>query len=300
MFEKLLNLIGPKVTKSDKWMRAAISARIKLEVTLRYLASGDNLTSLQYLYRVPRCTISVFLPEVFLAIYEALTDYIKVSKKKEEWEYIKRQFSIQWNFPHCCGAIDGKHVQVQSLPNSTSEFYNYKRTYSIVFFALVDVEYCFKYIEVGANGRSSDSTIFRHLQLNTAMMDGSLNLPERSIMISDNAFPLRTNLPKPYTGSLTRKQRIFNYRLSHARRVVENAFSILTSRFRIFHNVINLKLSTIDLVVKASYSLHNWLRTTCPGVYIPKDTVDREDIGLWNSEVESLPSITNLGINNYF
>ncbi|CAH2011243.1 unnamed protein product [Acanthoscelides obtectus] len=180
-------------------------------------------------------------------------------------------------------------------PNSGSQFYNYKGTYSIILFALVDADYCFKYIEVGADGRANDSTIFRNSDLNKAMINGSLNFPQDSLIIGDDAFPLRNNLLKPYTGSLTIKQRIFNYRLSRARRVVENAFGILSARFRIFHKVINLKLDTVDLVVKASCALHNWLRTTSSRVYVPRDSIDREDIdtgeiinGLWRSEVEPL------------
>lgn len=79
-FQELLNLVKPKLTKSETWMRSPISPQIKLEVTLRYLATGDSFASLQYLYRLPKCTISVFLPEVLLAIYEVLTNYITVSQ----------------------------------------------------------------------------------------------------------------------------------------------------------------------------------------------------------------------------
>lgn len=231
---------------------------------------------------------------------------LQVPKSEEEWRHIETGFSAQWNFPHCCGAIDGKHIQVQRPPNSGSQFYNYKGTYSIILFALVDADCCFKYIEVGADGRANDSTIFRNSDLNRAMINGSLRFPEGSIIIGDDAFPLRTNLLKPYTGSLTIKQRIFNYRLSRARRVVENAFGILGARFRIFHKAIHLKLDTVDLVVKASCALHNWLRTTSSKVYMPRDSVDREDIdtgeiinSLWRSEFNQLRSVKNLGVNNY-
>lgn len=60
----------------------------------------------------------------------------------------------------------------------------------------------------------------------------------------------------------TSKERIFNYRLSRARRVVENAFGILAWRFRTLMNPIEVKVETVDQVVKTAYALHNWLRMT--------------------------------------
>lgn len=79
LFETLLQYITPSIEKQNTIMRDALPARLKLQITLRYLASGDSFSSLQYLYRVPKCTISKFLPEVCDSIYSVLENYIKVS-----------------------------------------------------------------------------------------------------------------------------------------------------------------------------------------------------------------------------
>ncbi|XP_056642854.1 uncharacterized protein LOC130449194 [Diorhabda sublineata] len=106
---------------------------------------------------------------------------------------------------------------------------------------MVDADYCFIYIDVGANGRASDSAIFRDSTLNIAMKTKTLGLPEYGVIIGDNDFSLRRNLMKPYSKiGLSAVEKIFNYSLSRARRVVENAFCILVWRFRIFSRPIDL------------------------------------------------------------
>jgi hypothetical protein len=110
------------------------------------------------------------------------------------------------------------------------------------------------------------------------MENNELNLPPNSVIVGDDAFPLRTNLLKPYIRvNLTLKHRVFNYRLSRARRVVENVFGILASRFRVFGRPIEVKVKNVDLILKASCVLHNWLRITSSKRYFPSGCVDIED-----------------------
>lgn len=172
-------------------------------------------------------------------------------KTTNSWKNIQKGFETKWNFPNCCGALDGKHIVIQRPPKSTSMFYNYKGTFSIVLFAMVDADYCFRFIDVGSDGRANDSTIFRNSTLKIAMEKNLLNWPDGGLCVGDDAFPLETHLLKPYKlRGLTLEQRIFNYRLSRARRVVENAFGILASRFRIFNRPIPLNIETTESLVK--------------------------------------------------
>ena len=70
---------------------------------------------------------------------------------------------------------------------------------------------------------------------------------------------------KPYSArNLTREERIFNYRLSRARRVVENAFGILANRFQVLLTTMQHHAETVRLIVKACILLHNVMRSRYP------------------------------------
>lgn len=80
------------------------------------------------------------------------------------------------------------------------------------------------------------------------------------VVLGDEAFPLLPNLLKPYPRNqslIDHSKAVFNYRLSRARRIVENAFGILTQRFRIFSTAIFLHVETIEDVITSACILHN-------------------------------------------
>lgn len=88
---------------------------------------------------------------------------------------------------------------------------------------------------------------------------------------------------KPYLGVHPKgsKERIFNYRLSRARRTVENAFGIISSVFRVLRRPMLLEPDKAQEIVMAIVCLHNYLRKskTSQNVYIPPGTLDSEKEG---------------------
>ena len=59
-------------------------------------------------------------------IVGTLQEYVKQPSQPEEWKRIADEFWNLWNFPMCCGAIDGKHLVMQCPPGAGSAFLNYK------------------------------------------------------------------------------------------------------------------------------------------------------------------------------
>lgn len=60
--------------------------------------------------------------------------------------------------------------------------------------------------------------------------------------------------------SLTKEKRIFNYRLSRARRYIECSFGILVNKWRIFHRPLNVDIEFAENIIKACCVLHNYVR----------------------------------------
>lgn len=203
---------------------------------------------MSFSYRISKTATHKIVMETCKAIWESLNEKVMPQPTKEMWERIAQEFYTLWQFPNCIGAIDGKHVMIQAPQNSGSLFYNYKGRFSVVLLALVDAKYSFIAIDVGGYGKSSDGGLFSHSGLGKLLDSGSLNIPEPVplpdtfralpfVIVGDEAFPLKNYLLRPYPGNTAKDdetKHIFNYRLSRARRVVENAFGILSQRFRIF------------------------------------------------------------------
>ena len=257
------------------------------------------------------------------AIWDALsTEMIKMPTTTDQWQVLADDFNELWNFPNCIGAIDGKHVVIQAPPGSGSEFYNYKGTFSVVLLAMCDAKYCFTMVDIGAPGKDSDGGVFSQSLFGKLFESGKLQLPSPAklpqsdilapyVIVADAAFPLRINMLKPYPGKkLPRIRNVFNYRLSRARRVIENTFGILANRWRIFRRVISAKPENACRIIKAACVLHNYLqrkdntsdsaqRLYCPTGYV--DSYDSEGQlvrGQWRLDAtDNVPSLTQLSGN---
>lgn len=192
--------------------------------------------------------------------------------KENEWNAIAEEFWRKWQFPNCIGAIDGKHVIIQAPKNSGSLYWNYKKTYSIVLLALVDPCYNFIAVDLGAYGKNSDGGILANSNLGKSLENNKLNVPKIKalpntnielpmVIVGDEAFPLKRYLMRPYPGrGLTNDKAIFNYRLSRARRISENAFGILQQKFRIFNRTLQGDPGNLTNIVMTACILYNFIR----------------------------------------
>lgn len=242
----------------------------------RYLSTGDSFQTISFSFRVGRSTVSKIAKEICIEIWNVLQPLYLPVPTQETWRQAEKGFWERWNFPNCVGSIDGKHVKIKCPPQSGSHFYCYKHFPSIVLLAVVDPRYQFLVIDVGAYGRQSDSGIFERSSFYRRFIHGKNILPPKPlpgtdipiprVLLGDEGFGLHTYLMRPFPKTTIvkdTKKKKFNERLSRARRVVENAFGILTQKWRIFLRPIDVEVKTATNIVKAACCLHNFVMVHC-------------------------------------
>lgn len=113
-------------------------------------------------------------------------------------------------------------------------FFCYKKTFNVVILCLIDAN--FKFIYSSRCGRNSEGSIFKHSNFGKKLLGNEFGFPPSKalpgsnqvlphVIIGDEAFPLCTNLMRPYSREAAQgdeEKKVFNYRLSRARNVSEN------------------------------------------------------------------------------
>lgn len=168
--------------------------------------------------------------------------------------------------------------------------------------ATCTANYRFVLVDIGAPGRQSDGGVFKNSLIGQLLASDSLHIPSVApvsdggprlpyVFVADEAFQLSEHIMRPYPrcrqGVLPLDKRIFNYRLSRARRMIENCFGILVANWRIFRRPINTCILTARKIVQASVCLHNFI-------------MEYEERLPITERIYSVPSLCDGdGLNNY-
>lgn len=220
--------------------------------------------------------------------YDYFLFLLQTPSTEKEWLQVAAGFENRLQYPACLGSIDGKHIRIKKPPNSGTMFYNYKHYFSIAMMAVVDSNYEFLYVSSGCEGSTADGGHWQNTDFKASIDDGSHNLPGFKTLegvgnipyhfTADDAFQMTPRLMKPYSVTdMSVPEDVFCYRLSRARMVVENAFGIIASRFRVLQGTINMAPEAAETIVLAICALHNMLRVTLGKNYISRSSYDHED-----------------------
>lgn len=215
----------------------------------------------------------------------------------------------------------GKHVNIKAPANSGTNFFNYKKTFSVVLLAVCDAKSRFTYVNIGAYGSQSDGGVFKKSKLGIMLEGQQIELPDpmplNGAMVSyhllgDAAFPLRPYMMTPYGGrDIGIDKTHHNLELSRGRCSIENAFGILCARWRVFLTTMAVNPEHADSIIMAAALLHNYAMTEGDGLYANQNFVDHYSEGImvegeWrriisnssNQALQNIPSHLRLGPRN--
>ena len=178
LFQEMVERLKPILQKKETKMLDPLPVGLKVAVTLRFLATGNTYTSLQYSFRVSKSAISRFVPKVCQAIIDVYKNETFVCPTTpEESNKVARDFRNKWNYHNCGGAIDGKHVAIRRPKNAGSMFFNYKKFHSIILMAVADANYKFLYVDVGTEGSAGDGGTWNKCSLREALENKRVGFP---------------------------------------------------------------------------------------------------------------------------
>ncbi|XP_044142903.1 putative nuclease HARBI1 [Bufo gargarizans] len=282
-FDCLLSSLRTALTFMDTNMRRSITPEERLIVTLRFLATGNSFASLHFEFLLGTSTISRIVHHTCHVIWQQLRDTVMPQPKADDWFRIAEGFNFAAQFPNCIGAMDGKHIRVKKPPHSGSRFF--KQYFSVVVMAVADSNYRFIMVDIGTYGSTADARVFSASRMGERLRANLLALPESRrlagysgppapfVIVADEGFALTHHVMRPFPKrGLDLRGRIFNYRLTRARRYVECAFGILSSKWRVFLSSIQMDPENATLVIQACVVLHNFTR-----IHEASSSVDMEE-----------------------
>ena len=161
---------------------------------------------------------------------------------------------------------------------------------------------------------AGDAQVFNNSELKEAIDKGVLGLPAPEplpnddkpmpfYIAADDAFVLKNWLMKPFSKkNMSHSERVYNYRLSRGRRIVENAFGILANRFRCLLTTMLQSPETVTSIVLSCICLHNLLRLRNRNEHV--SVADQEDNnhniipGEWRKDNPLMDGVSELPSNS--
>ena len=268
-FNLLCEHLSPFLSKEGTKLRKAISVEKRVAVSLWRLATNADYQTIVHLFGISKSSVGSIVEEFCEGLSTQFVDkYIRIPSG-EKLDKVVHEFKTKWGFPQCFGAVDGSHIPIKAPVEFHTDYYNRKGWYSIILQAVVDGSYKFIDINVGWPGKVHDargfanSTIYRKGQSGNLLEKDKIekingvNMP--LVILPDAAYPLLPWVMKPFSanGKLSQKQLHFNYRLSRARMVVENAFGRLKGRWRCLLKQNEASIQQMNQIVTACCILHN-------------------------------------------
>jgi hypothetical protein len=165
-------------------------------------------------------------------------------------------------FKGVIGALDGWLCDTNKpIVHNTSDFFSghYQR-FGLNVQAMCDAHLRFMFLGIAGPGGMNDVRAFAKCSEFNRWLQ---NLPDDYFIIADNAYELSETILIPYSGAEKRNciyHDAYNYHLSSLRIKIEQAFGLLTTKWRVFRsNLDETDLENASKIIRTAFRLHNFV-----------------------------------------
>ncbi|XP_066590811.1 uncharacterized protein [Prorops nasuta] len=211
--------------------RKKICAEKSVLLTLWYLSNTETFRESSDRFDITKSSCHRIISKIVDLLVKKSTQYI-TWPINNELHKVQSGFYKMQGIKGVVGAIDGCHVKIKKPASKYHyAYYNRKGDYSVLIQGVCDHKKRFISFFCGEPGSIHDSRLLKKSSLYKKGMNGFLN---RNFLLGDSAYPCLNWLIPPFkdNGNFISNKKIFNYRHSATRVVIENAFGLLKGRFR--------------------------------------------------------------------
>ena len=283
LFNNILSRLDEYFNSNSRtWKRGKDATPLKFVLfgTLRWLAGGSTHDIIYFCgmrYRA-FCKLRWKILEALVDVF--FKEEIKLPDTEEKRRELSEEFAKKMGVFGVLGAIDGLlvHIKVPPKTKNCRPFLCYKHYYALNMQGIAGPNGEFLYCNIGHKGATGDGCASRQSMFWQRAKRNDFGHTDGFFLIGDAAYSLMPWLFTPYEGlnGVNTKEDVFNNRLSMARQVIERAFGMMISRWRIL--VASLSSQSVyksTLIIKACCVLHN----LCLKDFLSSDIrVNKEDL----------------------
>lgn len=266
------------------------SKRIKLLVTLYFLAHVPTLRCMSRLFGIPHNSVSeICVKPVLAALEHALlvvpeTKQIRFPRAAAEQRRVVREFKNNWKLP-AVGAVDGSLIPQrkpsrEQAQGDSDAFWSYKGSPASLLLAICDANGRFLYVNAGAPGTVGDAGLWSRSDLCQLIEEGLFHGAPHELtadghtqsvqpfLVGDAAFPLGPHMMKVWDEARPQDRAHwraagkgkFNRCVINCRRGIECTFGRLKGRWAFCRrNTFIREPKLISSAVRVCCALHNFV-----------------------------------------
>ena len=267
-FTMLLNILRPRLTRQNTYMRDCVTPEKILAIGLYRLTHGVPYVTTGLKFNVGKTTVYEAVQDVVDVLCGIKEEYIKFPSTDQEIFATRQTFEGFTNLPNVVGAIDVSHIQIKNPIESGADYFSRLDQHDVVVQAVADGEKRFLDVATGFPGSMPESRVLINSSLYQRIMGGELLIGQavkfggrdvRPVLVGSSAYPLFPWLLKPYHESTDDPFEMnFNKQLSSARELIECAFGVLKGRWQILQKRLDSNVAFTNQVITACCVLHNF------------------------------------------